>query len=172
MLGNLSSTFGADSAEEEKKKKQPQPNAMVGYFQPSARIQAGANSLTQADFAEPGMMEKAGSALKGALSSKPNNDIGALYGEEVDFEDPANDELLGVIADEEEGTAVGVEERGTDWEAIMKMLGSIKDGSPKVGAPGAYRGQFRAPDPKLYQNQLMEREYQDLYSRPLYSKLV
>lgn len=173
MLGKLSSMFGSDSAEEEKKKKQPQPSAMVGYFQPGARIQAGANSLAQADMPEQNMMSKAGTTLKGALSSKPNHDIGALYGEEVDFDDPTNDELLGVIADEEFEGATGPEKEGVDWEAFSRMLGSIND--PNAGrqvSSSAYRAGFRAPDQSLYENPLLKREYQQLYSQPLYNKLV
>ncbi|MGL5013088.1 MAG: hypothetical protein ACRC6V_02200 [Bacteroidales bacterium] len=109
----------------------------------------------------------------GALAGMDQpGDLGKLYGD-VDFDDPANDELLGVISDVEEETAkAGKKEDGMDFDKISKVLASIKPvEGPNVPQASARPSGFNY-NSKLYENPLLTREYQSLYSQPLYNKLT
>lgn len=83
---------------------------------------------------------------KGAVSGlfdTGTKDIGALYGD-VDFEDPANDELLGVIADTEGEIAASKKDDGLPWADIFDAASKAwqwKEGSVRE-AP-AFRAPFR-----------------------------
>ncbi|MGL5965503.1 MAG: hypothetical protein ACRCZ2_14090, partial [Fusobacteriaceae bacterium] len=134
---------------------------MSGYFKPTGKVGeamvSGPNSLTAAG-EEPSMMQKAKGSM-GSLFDTGEQDLGALY-DGTDFEDPANDELLGVIADEEEAIAAANAEEGVDWEAFSRMLQTIKptENPPINMSTGRVGGGFQF-NRKPYENQLLVREY-------------
>ena len=112
--------------------------------------------------------------FKGKLSSMTdfgNKDLGELY-KDIDFDDPANDDLLGLISDVEGEIASG--KKGFDYELLGRTLSSIKPkDAPKIShlGRGGGGGSFRY-DKSLYENPLLTREFNALYSEPLYKKLT
>lgn len=95
------------------------------------------------------------------------------------------DDALGNLADAEAGGAVNANlgsgkealskvGGGMDFDKIaevMKSINSPKDQQINMASHRAGGSAFN-PNSKLYENQLLAREYQDLYSQPLYNKLV
>ncbi|MGL5012774.1 MAG: hypothetical protein ACRC6V_00575 [Bacteroidales bacterium] len=65
------------------------------------------------------------------------------------------------------------QEEGIDWDALAKVLGSIAtptpERAPSVSRAGGGGSRF---DASQYDNPLVAREFQQLYSAPLYNKLV
>ncbi|MGL5015523.1 MAG: hypothetical protein ACRC6V_14745 [Bacteroidales bacterium] len=185
LMDSASSLFGED---DKKKKvsgalaKQELPAEPEGfslgdvtsYFKPTGKVGeamvSGPNSLT-ASGEGPSTMQKAKGAV-GSLFDMGEQDLGALYAG-TDFEDTANDELLGVIADEEGAMAAAAAEEGVDWEAFSRMLQTIKPTEhPKINmSTGRVGGGFQF-NRKPYENQLLVREYENLYNQPLYNKLT
>lgn len=134
------------------------------YFKPGASIQESANSVQDVSL---------WSKAKGAMSSVMGGgekDIGKLYAD-VDFDDPENDELLGVIADtEQELEDNKEEEEGYDWAGLARTLQSIKGGEPyKMSNAPAFKAGWSGTG---YKNPLLDREYAELYNQPLYSPLT
>lgn len=167
MFGVFDGLWGSSKPEE--KKKEFTLGDVSGYFKPGASIQNGANSLTAAGETDPTMWQKA-KGQTSALFDSGEKDLGALYAD-VDFDDPANEELLGVIADAEGEIAAAKEDEGVDWAAMARMLQSVKPNKgPAVTGAGRVGGGFRF-DRKPYENQLLTREYESLYNQPLYNKL-
>lgn len=134
------------------------------YFKPGTSIQEGANSIQDVS-----LWNKA----KGAMSSVMGGgekDIGKLY-EGVDFDDPENDELLGVIADtEQELEDNKEEEEGFDWEEFSRTLQSVQGGKEfQMGNAPAFKAGWSGTG---YKNPLLDREYAELYNQPLYTPLT
>ncbi|MGL5013546.1 MAG: hypothetical protein ACRC6V_04540 [Bacteroidales bacterium] len=67
----------------------------------------------------------------------------------------------------------GATDEGFDWDSLAQALQSIK-GKPEksIDFSGSGRKGFNAPPKSLYENPLLAREFQQMYSSPLYNKLV
>lgn len=105
--------------------------------------------------------------------------VGALW----DTMSGPSDDELGMMADNEADGAVGTGEEalakaqkdlgtGMDFDKMSKVLASVKPvEGPKV-SQASHRGGGFNYNSKLYENPLLTREYQSLYSQPLYNKLT
>ncbi|MGL5583747.1 MAG: hypothetical protein ACRDCE_22770 [Cetobacterium sp.] len=118
----------------------------------------GPNSLSASGtVAEPSKWEKALGYASG-LTDLGEQDLGQLYND-VDFDDPANDELLGVIADTETEIAAAKPESqfAKRFGSVLVDLGkdiSAQSTAPKVSAP-AFKATFRPQQVSSYGQQAM-----------------
>lgn len=105
---------------------------------------------------------KPGSIAKPGLGSEG---VGWGGGAELDF---------GLPTDYAGMKKAGVGEKGFDFEGLAKTLASIKpvDGTPNINmSSGRAGGGGSRFDSKQYENPLLTREYNALYSQPLYTPL-
>lgn len=63
--------------------------------------------------------------------------------------------------------------KGTDWQAIARMLQSVKPNKEenRISTSGGRAGGGFRFDRNQYENKLLTREYESLYNQPLYNKL-
>ncbi|MGL5015443.1 MAG: hypothetical protein ACRC6V_14340, partial [Bacteroidales bacterium] len=105
--------------------------------------------------------------LKGGFNNMMdfgNKDLGTLY-KDIDFDDPANDDLLGLISDVE-GEIAGSKgaEKGLDLQEIGKMLQSIQaEPDYKISHSGGAGGRGFRFDQEPYKNKLAQREFDEMY---------
>lgn len=133
------------------------------------RIQAGPNSLTATGGlqATPSVWDKTVNVIKQPFAAK--SDIGALHSgiNDVDFDDPSNDEYLGLIANEEAGGAS--DDDGLPWKDILgsaaKALSMIDNSS--TSRSSAFRPGFKQAnipagqfDAGAIQNQMAAQQFQ------------
>lgn len=117
--------------------------------------------------------------IKGALSSGMDS-VGGMW----DSMAGPSDDVLGNLADMEAGGAVDAglgkgsdalkkAGAGADFTKMAKILGSIKGPEQQQiqHSGGKAGGGFRF-DKGQYSNDLLTREYQQMYQQPLYNKLV
>lgn len=97
-------------------------------------------------------------------------DIGKLFnGVEMD------DDILGMIADAEEGGAVVQPEKKMDFAKMSQVLKNVQGNMPKqpqVSQASHRGGGGGRMDKSLYENPLLVREFQQMYQEPLYKNLV
>ena len=119
-------------------------NTLAGSgFRPGQAIQAGANSLQGA---QPSTWNNVTSWVSNKMDFG-TQDLGKLY-QDVDFTDPANDELLGMIADTETEIATANSASSLDWgkalgdasKAVADVMGQNQKGAPSGGGRAGFRG--------------------------------
>lgn len=111
-------------------------------FRPGQAINAGANSLGGA---QPSTWNNITSWVSNKMDFG-TQDLGQLY-KDVDFTDPANDELLGVIADSESATAAANANSSIDWGSALKdatdAVSQVMNQGQKGPTSGAGRAGFK-----------------------------
>ncbi|MGL5015262.1 MAG: hypothetical protein ACRC6V_13385 [Bacteroidales bacterium] len=109
------------------------------------------------------MTNKVGS-MWDSLTGSGVKDLNSLYGN-VDFDDAANDDLLGLISDVEGEIASGKKGgKELDLEAIGKMLQSIKQQPDyKIQSSGGMSGRGFKFDQEPYKHKASQKEFAQLY---------
>ncbi|MGL5013799.1 MAG: hypothetical protein ACRC6V_05835, partial [Bacteroidales bacterium] len=149
-----------------------------GYMKPGKIAQAmqnGPNSLSASGTPDVSTWNK----IKGQASSlfdTGEKNLGALY-DDVDFEADTSDDLIGAISEHEDDLAAAKKikdaETSKKWEQFAEMLKTIKPAeSPRLNMSSGRVGGGFSFDRKPYENQLLTREYQELYNQPLYTKVT
>lgn len=94
-----------------------------------------------------------------------------------------SDDVLGMMADQEAGGAVGTGEealakakgalpKGMDLQQMGQMLQSIKPNQQQISHSGGRAGGGFRFDPSQYQNKLGQREFDQLYGAAIYKPLT